>query len=198
MLYHSRDKVSAKGVSTEPPVEGRYFTATLTREEDEFPKPIVTLKPGAEWSDVRAEAAAILDIPSISLITPQAEEIYQWLIKTANIGKTWTSQDLSKRFKPDPSKGLFWRPRLLRDHRIKIEGEGYWNFRVCVSESSARELTLAPLNPVFPEISKQFTKADLERLRDFFESLILDHAANDSILLVARIEQRCEVLSFFP
>jgi hypothetical protein len=62
----------------EPPFEGRYFTATLTREKDEsIPKPIVTLKPGAEWSDVRAEAAAILDISAVSLIPRQEEEIYQ-------------------------------------------------------------------------------------------------------------------------
>jgi hypothetical protein len=183
----------------EPPVEGRYFTARLTREKDEYvPKPIVSLRPSAEWSDVRAEAAAMLDISPASLLTPQAEEIYQWLIKKANIGKTWSSQDLSNRFKPDPSKDLFSRLRLLRDHRIMIEGEGYWNFRVCVSETPAPELTLSPLNPVFPEIPKKFAKTDLERLRDFFENLILDYAANENILLIARIEKRCEVLSCFP
>jgi hypothetical protein len=66
---------------------------------------------------------------------------------------------------------------LLRDSRITIEGEGYWNFRVFVSESNAPELTLSPLNPVFPEIPKKFSKTDLERLRDFFENLILDHAS---------------------
>jgi len=35
-------------------------------------------------------------------------------------------------------------------------------------------------------------------MRDFFEDLILDHAANEKILLVARIEKRCEMLSCFP
>jgi hypothetical protein len=166
----------------EPPVEGRYFSATLTGEKDQsIPKPIVSLKPGAEWSDVRSEAAAMLDIPPASLLTPQAEEIYQWLIKKANIGKTWSSRDLSKRFKPAPSKDLFWRLRSLRDHRITIEGEGYWNFRVCVSETPAPELTLLPLNPVFPQIPKKFAKTDLERLRKFFENLVLDYAANENI-----------------
>jgi hypothetical protein len=87
---------------------------------------------------------------------------------------------------------------LLRDHRITIEGEGYWNFRVFVSESLAPELTLSPLNPVFPDIPKEFTKTDLERLRDFFENLILDQVAKEDILLVARIEKRREVLSCFP
>jgi hypothetical protein len=157
---------------TGPPLEGRYFTAALTREKDEsIPKPIVSLKPGAEWSDVRAEAAAVLNISPISLITPQAEEIYQWLIKKANIGKTWTSQELSKRFKPESSKDLFWKLRLLRDHRITIEGEGYWNFRVSVSESPAFEVTLSPLNPVFPEVSKEFTKARLGEHARFFRRL---------------------------
>jgi hypothetical protein len=71
---------------TGPPVEGRYFTATLTPGKDEcIPKPIVSLKPDAEWSDVRAEAASRLDISPASQLTPQAEEIYQWLIKKANI-----------------------------------------------------------------------------------------------------------------
>jgi hypothetical protein len=60
------------------------------------------------------------------------------------------------------------------------------------------ELTLSPLNPVFPDISKAFTKADLERLRDFLEKLILDNEVEESILLVARIEKRSEVLSCFP
>jgi hypothetical protein len=155
-----------------PPVEGRYFTATLTREKDEsIPKPIVSLKPGAESSDVSGEAAAMLDISPASLLMPQAEEIYQWLIKKANIGKTWSSHDLAKRFKPNPPEDLFWRLRLLRNHRITIEGEGYWNFRVFISESPALELTLSPLNPVFPDIPKEFGKIDLERLRDFFEDL---------------------------
>jgi hypothetical protein len=46
---------------TGPPLEGQYFTARLTRDKDEsIPKPIVSLKPGAEWTDVRAEAAARL------------------------------------------------------------------------------------------------------------------------------------------
>jgi hypothetical protein len=62
----------------------------------------------------------------------------------------------------DPSKDLFWTLRLLRDHRITIEGEGYWNFRVSVSESPAPELTLSPLNPVFPEIPKKFAKTNIE------------------------------------
>jgi hypothetical protein len=35
-------------------------------------------------------------------------------------------------------------------------------------------------------------------LREFFENLILDHETNESILLVAPIEKRCEVLSCFP
>jgi hypothetical protein len=87
----------------------------------------------------------MLDISLTSLITPQAEEIYQWLVKKENIGKTWSSQDLSKRFKPDPSTDLFWKLRLLRDHRIRIENKGYWDFRVFVSESPAPELTLSPL-----------------------------------------------------
>ena len=53
---------------TEPPVQGRYFTATLTRGKDEsIPKPIVSLKPGAEWSDVRAEAAAVLGVSPASV-----------------------------------------------------------------------------------------------------------------------------------
>ena len=140
---------------------------------------------------MRAEAAAVLDISPASLLTPQAEEIYQWLIMKANIGKTWSSQELSKRFKPEPSKDLFWRLRLSRDHRITIEDEGYWNLRICVSETPAPELTLPPLNPVFPEIPKKFAKTDLEQLRDFFESLILDHASNENILLIAHIEKRC-------
>jgi hypothetical protein len=147
---------------------------------------------------VRAEAAAMLGVSPAPLLTPQAEEIYQWLIKKANIGRTRSSQELSKRFKPEPSKDLFWRLRLLRDHRIMIEDEGYWNFRICVSETPAPELTLSPLNPVFPEIPKKFGKADLEQLRDFFENLILDYASNENILLIARIEKRCEVLSRFP
>jgi len=168
------------------------------KKDESIPKRIVSLKPGAEWSDVRAEAAAMLDISPASLLTPQAEGIYQWLTKKPNIGKSWSSQDLSKRFKPDPSKELFWRLRLLRDHRMTIQGEGYWNFRVFVSESPAPELALSPLNPVFPQITKKFAKTDLERLRDFFENLILDHEAEQSILLIARIEERCEVLSCFP
>jgi len=57
---------------------------------------------------------------------------------------------------------------LLRDHRITIEREGYWNLRFFVSESPAPELTLSPLNPVFPDILKEFAKMDLEKLRDFF------------------------------
>jgi len=57
---------------------------------------------------------------------------------------------------------------LLRDHRITIEREGYWNLRFFVSESTAPELTLSPLNPVFPDIPKEFAKMDLEKLRDFF------------------------------
>jgi hypothetical protein len=80
---------------TGPPVERRYFTATLAREKHEsIPKQIVSLKPGAEWSDVRAEAAAMLDISPASLLTHQAEEIYQWLIKREDIVKTWSSQDV--------------------------------------------------------------------------------------------------------
>src|SRR4051795_11449830 len=51
-----------------------------------------------------------------------------------------------------------------------IEHEGYSNFRICVSETPAPELTLSPLNPVLPEIPKKFTKTDLEQLRDFFEN----------------------------
>jgi hypothetical protein len=86
----------------------------------------------------------------------------------------------------------------LRDHRITIEGEGYWSFRVFVSESPAPELTLSPLNSVLPDIPKEFAKIDLERLHDFFEDLILDNGAEQSILLVARIEKRREVLSCFP
>lgn len=187
-----------KVCANEQSVDGQYFTATLIRVEDESPKPIVTLKPGAEWSDVRVEAAAMLNIPPASLITPQAEEAYQWLIKKGNIGKTWTSEELAKRFKLDPLKDPFWRLRLLRDHRITIECEGYWSFRIFVSESPAPELTLSPLNPVFPEISKNFTKADLERLRDFFENLILVHAPKENVLLVARIGKRSEVMSCFP
>ena len=71
-----------------PALEGRYFSATLTLEKDQpITKPIVSLKPGAEWTDVRAEAAAMLGISPASLLTPQAEEIYQWLIKKANIAK---------------------------------------------------------------------------------------------------------------
>jgi hypothetical protein len=125
-----------------------------------------------------------------SLLTPQAEEIYEWLIKKGNSGKAWGSQDLSKRFKPDPSEDLFWRLRLLRDHRITIERESYWNFRVFVSESPAPELTLLPLNPVFPDVPKEFAKIDLERLRDFFENLILDHETKGNILLVACADPR--------
>jgi hypothetical protein len=59
------------------------------------------------------------------------------------------------------------------------------------------ELMLSPLNPVFPDISKAFTKADLERLRDFLEKLILDNEVEETILLVARIEKRSEMLSCF-
>lgn len=135
-----------KVCGTGPPVEGRYFSGTLTREKDQsIPKPIVSLKPGAEWTDVRGEAAAMLGVSPASLLTPQAEEIYQWLIKKANVGKTWNSQDLSKRFKPDPPKDLFWKLRLLRDHRIRVEKKGHWDFEVIVSESPAPELTLSPL-----------------------------------------------------
>jgi hypothetical protein len=87
---------------------------------------------------------------------------------------------------------------LLRDNRITIERESYWNFRVFVSESPAPELTLLPLNPVFPGVPKEFAKIDLERLRDFFENLILDHETKGNILLVVRIERRSQVLSLFP
>ena len=92
-----KDEISRilKICTTEPPVEGRYFAASFVRgKDDAVPNAIATLKPGAEWSDVRAEAAAVLDISPTSLITPQAEEIYQWLIKRENIVKRWSSQDL--------------------------------------------------------------------------------------------------------
>jgi hypothetical protein len=101
-----------KACVTGLPVEGRYFTATLTREKDEsIPQPIVTLKPGAEWSDVRAEVAAILYISLVSLIPGQVEEIYQWLIKRENIGKTWSSQDLS---------AIFWSLALCSETALKL------------------------------------------------------------------------------
>ena len=62
-----------------------------------------------------------------------------------------------------------------------VEKKGDWDFEVFVSESSAPELTLSSLNPVFPEIPKKFTKTDLERLRDFFETLIFDYATKEDI-----------------
>ena len=158
----------------------------------------ITLKGDAEWSDARKEAVELLGDRGNPLDSGKLGEIYRWITKQEHLGKTWTGSELTKRFKVDPIRKLLRKLHLFRDNRIRITPQSFWETEVYVSDSPLPEWSLVPLNPVFPEIPKEFSRTDLESLRLFFEDLVLDCSETGSTFLVARMNTRREVKHCFP
>ena len=184
---------------SEPVIEGKTFRAELLpRKSGDAYDLEVSLKADAEWSEAREEAATLLGSKAVSLISEQVEEAYRWLTKKEHLGRRWSSKELREKFKFDPDRNLLKKLHLFNDPRIRITKEGYWNYEVFVSETPLPEWSLPPLNPVFPEIPKEFSRSHLELLRTFLEDLILSRLDEGDIFLVFRIGTRREKQFCFP
>ena len=177
-----------------PVVEGRTFSAAIIgRKDRDSSDLVVSLKGDAEWDDVRLEAASMLGIEPRPPVSKEVEEAYRWLTKEENIGKTWTDNELKRRFKIDPISALIDKLHCFRDPRLSVTQKGYFNIEVKICEEARSELTLEPLNPVFPPIPKKLTKADLEAFRDFIEELVLQHDESQEFLMILRVGTRKEL-----
>lgn len=179
---------------TSPVVEGKTFrAAVIGREDRDCSDLVVTLKGDAEWDAARSEAASMLRIDPMPPVSKEVEEAYHWLTKEENIGKTWTDDELKERFKIDPISALINKLHCFRDPRLKVTRKGYHDIEVEICAEPRPELSLKPLNPVFPPIPKKITKADLEVLRDFIEEIVLQHDETQEMLMILRVGTRKEL-----
>ena len=183
---------------TIPVVEGKTFrAAVIGREDRDCSDLVVTLTGDAEWDDARSEAAAMLGIEPMPPVSKEVEEAYHWLTKEENIGKTWTDDELKERYKIDPISSLIDKLHCFRDPRLKVTRKGYHDIEVEICADPRPELSLTPLNPVFPPIPQKITKADLEVLRDFIEELVFQHDETQEMLMILRVGTRKELKHCF-